>query len=103
MHKLIPLVVVGLVASCGYYLWDTSDDCRSYSRFRCSQLEGQTYNVHFWFPDNDKDYYLGQAKGLSGCQFVARSYARQKQVQTSDWSYICCLQTSESSCAEKHR
>src|SRR5262245_12189210 len=103
MRKFVPVVVLAVLATCGYDAWDSSDRCRSYSRFRCSQLESQTYNVYFWYPNNERENYLGQAKGLSGCGSVAHSHALQKQVHATNWSYICCLKTSDSSCAEKHR
>jgi|LauGreSuBDMM15SN_2_FD.fasta_scaffold348425_2 hypothetical protein len=68
-------------------------------------LEASTFNVYFYFPDG-KEYYLGKSRGLSQCQGMARSFANQKSSDNADrygWSYICCLQTSTSSCASKHK
>ena len=67
-------------------------------------LEDSTFNVYFYFPDN-REYYLGQVRGLSQCQARSWDYANQKSNgDTSfNWSYICCLQTSTSSCAETHK
>lgn len=68
-------------------------------------LENSTFNVYFYFPDG-KEYYLGKSRGLSQCQSMAWYYANQKSDGNStnyNWSYICCLQTSTSTCAEKHK
>lgn len=63
-----------------------------------------TFNVYFWFPNNPDQQYLGEARGLDQCGAVASSYATSKSLGGNDgWSYICCLKTSESECAEKHR
>lgn len=86
-----------LLNSCG------SDSCKSYSDFTCSQLENSDYNVYFWFPDNDKEYFLGRSTSLSMCGSMARNYAYEKNVTYEDWDYICCLNTDGSSCKEKHR
>ena len=79
------------------------DSCRSYSDYTCDQLERSTYNVYFYFPDNS-EYSLGKSYSLSGCGGSAQRYAESKNLSRSDgWGYICCLETSTSSCAEKHR
>ena len=79
------------------------DSCRSYSDYTCDQLERSTYNVYFYFPDNT-EYSLGKSYSLSGCGGLAHGYAKSKNLSRSDgWGYICCLETSNSSCAEKHR
>ena len=68
-------------------------------------LESSTFNVYFYFTDG-KEYYLGKSRGLSQCQSMARSYANEKSSDGAsryNWSYICCLQTANSSCAEKHK
>jgi hypothetical protein len=93
---------VALLATCG-------DECKVYSNYSCKQLEKATYNVYFYFPekngaDQDKEYFLGTAQGLSECGAVAYSYADSKNLKpSSTWSYICCLKTKDSECAEKHR
>jgi hypothetical protein len=61
--------------------------------------------------DNDADveHYAGSVEGnylskddtLSGCQSLAYSTARQKNLD--DWGYVCCTVTSSSSCATKVR
>lgn len=68
-------------------------------------IEDSTFNVYFYFPDH-REYYLGKTRGLSQCQSLAWSYANEKSEGKSsefNWDYICCLQTSESSCSEKHK
>jgi hypothetical protein len=63
-----------------------------------------TFNVYFWYPNNSNEQYLGTAKGLDQCGDIASSHAISKNLSRSDgWSYICCLKTSSSECAEKHR
>jgi hypothetical protein len=63
-----------------------------------------TFNVYFWYPNNSNEQYLGIAKGLDQCGAMASSHANSKNLNRSDgWSYICCLKTSSSECAEKHR
>ena len=80
------------------------DECKEYSNYSCKQLEKATYNAYFYFPDGNKEYYLGLAEGLSQCGAMAHSYASSKQFsRDSGWSYICCLKTKDSECAEKHR
>lgn len=80
------------------------DECKEYSDYSCKQLEQATYNVYFYFPDGKKEYYLGTTEGLSQCGAVAHNYANSKEPsRDSGWSYICCLKTKDSECAEKHR
>lgn len=81
----------------------TSDSCREYSKYTCAQLEKQTYNVYV-YPPSDREYSAGQVVGLQACGATAHGYAAEHHfAESADWSYICCLQTDESSCAEKHR
>ena len=62
------------------------------------------YNVYFWFPDKSQEYFLGVVEGLDACGAVAHNYAQSKNFSRSDgWSYVCCMKTSTSECAEKHR
>lgn len=79
----------------------SADPCRSYSDYTCDQLENSTYNVYFYFPDST-EYYLGQSSSLSSCGSSANNYARSRNIGYG-WSWICCLETSNSSCAEAHR
>jgi len=62
------------------------------------------YNVYFWFPQKTQEHFLGVVNGLDACGSVAHAYAQSKSLSRSDdWSYICCMKTSTSECAEKHR
>jgi hypothetical protein len=89
---ILLLLVLPIIAVLG-----RGDECQ-----KCAELEKAQYNVYFWFPGNDKDYYLGETTGLSTCGSVAHAYASKKDVLRSNWSYICCLKTSSSGCEEKH-
>jgi hypothetical protein len=80
-----------------------TDSCRSYSDFTCKQLENSNYNVYFWYPDSEKEYYLGKSTSLSMCGSMANNYAYDKNVFSRNWDYICCLDKDGSSCKEKHR
>lgn len=67
-------------------------------------MEQATYNVLFYFPNSDHEYYLDTAIGLNECEDIAYSYADEKNLtENSEWSYICCLKTSNSECEERHR
>ena len=84
------------------------DECRSYSRFTCDQLERQRYNVFYYdVPHGEpqqQEVFAGQVVGLKACGMAASSTATLRvDEREGDWSYVCCLQTDESSCAEKHR
>lgn len=97
LAPLTALVAAACLSSCG-------DSCREYSAYSCSQLEKATYNAYFYFPDGNREYFLGTVVGLPQCGALAHSYASSKQLsRSSGWSYICCLKTSDSECAEKHR
>jgi hypothetical protein len=91
----------GLVAS---GLVGCSDACSEYSDYSCDEIAKATYNVHFVFPDSDRDYMLGTVSGLSACGTTAYDYAASKGLrEDSGWSYVCCMKTEKSDCAEKHR
>lgn len=84
------------------------DSCKEYSRFTCEQLERQTFNVYYYEVTNTSsepnEIFLGTAIGLQQCGTVAWNTAQARERDSADdWSYVCCLQTNESSCAEKHR
>lgn len=94
--------VAVLVAGC------SQDSCREYSEYTCAQLQEQTYNVYYSdiAPGSGDltDTYVGQVRGLDACGAAAYDFAVIKGKEQSDkWSYICCLQTDDSECAEKHR
>jgi len=70
-----------------------------------NSVETAKYNVYFWFPGNsNQEYYLGVANGLNACGSIAHNYAQSKNLARGDgWSYVCCMKTASSECAEKHR
>ena len=93
MRRLtIILVSLATLTACG-------DECSTYSKYSCSQIENADYNVYFYFPDGSEKY-LGQASGLSQCSATAGNYANQTGAPKS---WICCMATASSSCEEKHR
>ena len=63
-------------------------------------LEKEKFGVYFYYP-NDKEEYLGEVTGLSNCQRAVSSKAFDSN--SNDWSYICCLITSSSTCKSKHK
>lgn len=83
----------------------SSDECREYSKYTCDELEKDVnFNVLFYFPHHDDEYYLGSTKGLSACQDMAYGYADEKNLSNNaNWSYVCCVQTEESDCEESHQ
>ena len=67
----------------------------------CEQdLEKEKFGVYFYYP-NDKEEYLGEVIGFSSCQSTASYKAVNSNID--DWSYICCLITSSSTCESKHK
>lgn len=69
----------------------------------CDQnLEGASFNALFYYPGG-REVPLGRVEGLSSCQRAAGAYAANNNVEGGDWSYICCLRTSSSECASKHK
>lgn len=96
--------MMGAAAICGCSM----DSCLEYSKYTCAQLEKQTYNVYYYDKNagtgQEQEFELGQAIGLHGCGTLAwNKAAARKDDRGEDWSYICCLQTESSTCAEKHR
>lgn len=68
----------------------------------CSQnLESVEFNAYFYYPD-DREEFLGTVTGLSSCQIAASAKAKSLGM-SSNWSYVCCLKTNSSNCAEKHK
>ncbi len=65
-------------------------------------LGSSSFNVYFYYPDN-REEFLGQAAGLPLCGSLARSKASSLNMSGANWGYVCCLKTSSSECAEKHR
>lgn len=99
LFALLPLL---MATSC------SQDSCQEYSRFTCKQLEQKPFNVYYYDTDKrdgqSREVYVGQAIGLQQCASAAWDLAGAKAYErVGDWSYICCLQTDSSTCAEKHR
>jgi hypothetical protein len=70
--------------------------------FGCGEdLEQADFNAYFYYPEG-REEFLGLVRGLSACQVAASSRAASLHI-TKGWSYICCKQTSSSSCASKHK
>lgn len=65
-------------------------------------LETSSFNVYFYYPDN-REEFLGQVTGLAACGSLAHSKASLLNMSSANWGYVCCLKTSSSECAEKHR
>lgn len=86
----------------------STDDCKKYSRFTCSELQEKKYNVFYYEEPASggemKETFLGEVNGLNSCGTTARTaaFAREDRRQ-GEWSYICCLKTDTDSCLEKHR
>jgi len=69
-----------------------------------SRYEDVYVNVYFYFPEGEKEYYLGRTKGASSCGSMAHSYAYSKGLSgNSEWSYICCTEEGGSDCYRKIR
>lgn len=95
---------LSLAAAALAALTSCSDSCRDYSAYSCAQLEKATYNAYFYYPGDEREEFLGVANGLPRCAAMANSFASSKNMSRSDgWSYVCCLKTETSNCAEKHR
>ena len=83
MPQLIAIVAVV------YGLYSRNSDTDSDGLLKYDRYEEVDVNVHFYFEDNSKDYYLGTVTGASACGGLARNYAYEKSVENSGWSYIC--------------
>ena len=69
-----------------------------------SRYEDLYVHVWFWFPDDEKSYYLGRTKGASSCGAIAHDYAASKNMNLqSNWSYVCCTEEDGSQCYRKIR
>lgn len=67
-------------------------------------LETPEYNAYFYYPESQREEYLGLVKGISACQAAAGARARSLNMSSSTkWDYICCKKTSSSACESKHR
>jgi hypothetical protein len=76
-----------------------NDECSSYSKYNCSEIEAANYNVYFYLPNGDEKS-LGQAKGLRQCSAKANDFANAQGLPKK---WVCCMVTESSECEEKHR
>ena len=98
--KLFVLLIlfVGAISISG-----CSDECSSYSKYSCKEIQKATYNTYFYYPNGNGEY-LGVAIGLSQCGALAHNFSASKNLsRNNDWSYICCMKAEGSECLEKHR
>ena len=104
MKFLRTLTRLSFLAVAAFWLASCGDSCREYSAYSCPQLEKATYNAYFYYPESKREEFLGVASGLPRCGAMAHAFASSKNLsRSSGWSYICCLKTESSECAEKHR
>lgn len=97
------LAIIAGIAGLAWLIPSCTDSCRQYSDYTCAQLEKKTYNVYVYAPSG-REYHAGKRVGLEACGLAAWNFAGANNFSRSnDWSYICCLETKDSSCAEKHR
>jgi hypothetical protein len=100
--KTLALTVIAVFA--GLLLSACENKCSPGSAYSCSQLAEKDFNVFFIFPGDNKEAYLGLAKGLDQCRSTALRYAGEQKLSLgSGWSQVCCLKTTDSECAEKLR
>lgn len=67
-------------------------------------LEKAEFNAYFYYPNTQREEYLGLVRGLSACQSAASSRAYSLRMDRSvPWSYFCCKKTSKSNCESKHK
>ena len=65
----------------------------------------ERFDVYFFPPNSDQQIFVGNVVGLEACQIAAGNFAAQLGGARAgyDWSYVCCLNRPDNSCAEKHR
>ncbi len=78
-------LLVFLIYQCSGIGSDTDSD----GLLKLDRYEEVDVNVYFYFEGSNQDYYLGETRGASSCGRKARGYAYEKNVQNTDWSYIC--------------
>ncbi len=96
------LKFVGSILLLAMVLFACRDECKSYSKFSCMEVEQASYNVNFIYPDQ-KEITLGKVVSLNSCKLLAKSYAKDEDVLRQNWDYSCCMIAEGSSCLEKHR
>ena len=83
----MPQLIILILAV--YGLYSCSSDVDSDGLLKLDRYEEVEVNVIFYFENRAQDYFLGTVMGASRCGSVARSYAYEKNVENTDWSYIC--------------
>jgi hypothetical protein len=96
------LKFTGSIILMALVLFACRDECRSYSKFSCLEIEKAQYNVQFIYPDLH-EVFLGKAGSLSSCKGMAKSFAKNENILREGWDYNCCMIAEGSSCYEKHR
>lgn len=81
--KLLALVLLA------YVVFRCSSDVDSNGYLKLDRYEKVEVDVYFYFQNSSKEYYLDTVTGTSSCGDVAYSYAYEKRVQNTRWSYIC--------------
>ncbi len=96
------LKFIGSILLMAMVLFACRDECKSYSKFSCMEVEKANYNVQFIYP-NQKEITLGEVSGLSSCKLLAKSFAKDEGILRESWDYSCCMAAEGDSCLEKHR
>ena len=89
------LVYLGFAFFFSWWPFNNSSDLLPFSEY-----DNVNVNAYFYYP-NDKEVFLGSMKGASACQVAARNYAYSKNIESSNWGYICCTIEKGSSCYRK--
>lgn len=91
------VVALSVLAGC-------SKPCHEATSYTCAELEDVVYNVYYSEEGASEEVWIGRSRGLQNCGSDAHRYAAGRGKKADDsWSYICCLRTEKSECAEKHR
>lgn len=96
------LKLIGSLLLMSMVLFACRDECKSYSKFSCMEIEQAKYNVQFIYPDQ-KEILLGKVNSLSSCKVLAKSFAKDEDILRESWDYSCCMVAEGSACLEKHR
>jgi|TARA_B110000483_G_scaffold77522_2_gene96563 hypothetical protein len=80
------IIVLALI---GYVIFRYSSDVDSDGYLKLDRYEKVDVDVYFYFQNSPQEYYLDTVTGTSNCGDVAYSYAYEKRVQSTRWSYIC--------------
>lgn len=96
------LKFAGSIVLMAMVLFACRDECKSYSKFSCMEIEKATYDVQFIYPDQ-KEISIGKVSSLSSCKVLAKSFAKDADILRQSWDYSCCMIAEGSACLEKHR